>query len=138
MKDKMTLKVWLLSCWKSHQLIQKFHSSPQFLQMSVAQSKTFFLPLMSSLFTSEYLSKVSNESESRSVMSDSLQPHGLYNSWNSPLQNTGMGCCSLLQGIFPTQGSNPGLPHCRRILYQLSHQGSPRKVSRAMKITSIS
>ena len=36
-----------------------------------------------------------------------------------------MDCHSLLQGIFPTQGSNPGLPHCRRILYQLSHQGSP-------------
>jgi len=34
---------------------------------------------------------------------------------------------SLLQGIFPTQGSNPGLPHCRRILYQLSHKGSPRE-----------
>ena len=33
--------------------------------------------------------------------------------------------CSLLQGIFPTQGSNPGLLHCRRILYQLSHKGSP-------------
>ena len=37
-----------------------------------------------------------------------------------------MGSLSLLQGIFPTQGSNPGLPHCRRILYQLSHKGSPR------------
>ena len=46
--------------------------------------------------------------------------------WNSPGQNTGVGSLSLLQGIFPTQGSNPGLPHCRRILYQLSHQGSPR------------
>ena len=45
---------------------------------------------------------------------------------DSPGQNTGMGSLSLLQGIFPTQGSNPGLPHCRRILYQLSHQGSPR------------
>ena len=44
---------------------------------------------------------------------------------NSPGQNTGVGSLSLLQGIFPTQGSNPGLPHCRRILYQLSHQGSP-------------
>ena len=41
-------------------------------------------------------------------------------------QNTGVGSFSLLQGIFPTQGSNPGLPHCRWILYQLSHQGSPR------------
>ena len=40
--------------------------------------------------------------------------------------NTGVGSPSLLQGIFPTQGSNPGLQHCRRILYQLSHRGSPR------------
>ena len=39
--------------------------------------------------------------------------------WNSPGQNTGVGILSLLQGIFPTQGSNPGLPHCRRILHQL-------------------
>ena len=46
--------------------------------------------------------------------------------WDSSGQNTGMGGCSLLQGIFPTQGSNPGLPQCRWILYQLSHQGSPR------------
>ena len=41
-------------------------------------------------------------------------------------QNTGVGSLSLLQWIFPTQGSNPGLPHCRWILYQLSHKGSPR------------
>ena len=67
-----------------------------------------------------------SESESHSVMSDFLQPHGLYNPWNSPGWNTGVGSLSLLQGIFPTQGSNPGLPHCRRILYQLSHKGSPR------------
>ena len=64
--------------------------------------------------------------ESRSVVSDSLQPHGLYNPWNSLSQNSGVGRCSLLQGIFPTQGLNPGLPHCRQILYQLSHKGSPR------------
>ena len=44
---------------------------------------------------------------------------------NSPGQNTGVGSLSLLQGIFPAQGSNPGLPHCRQILYQLSHKGSP-------------
>ena len=50
-----------------------------------------------------------------------------YSPWNSLGQNTGVGCLSfLLQGIFPIQGSNPGLLHCRRILYQLSHQGSPR------------
>ena len=53
-------------------------------------------------------------------------PHGLFGPWHSPGQNTGVGSCSFLQGIFPTQGSNPGLPHCWWILYQLSHQGSPR------------
>ena len=45
---------------------------------------------------------------------------------NSPGKNTGVGCHALLQGIFPTRGSNPGLSHCRQILYHLSHQGSPR------------
>ena len=69
--------------------------------------------------------KVKSENESRSVMSNSLWPHGLYSPWNSLGQNTGAGSHSLLQGIFPTQGSNPGLPHCRWILYQLSHQESP-------------
>ena len=75
-------------------------------------------------FNSAGNSCVKSESESRSVMSDSLQPHGLYSPWNSPGQNTGVGNLSLVQGIFPTQGSNPGLAHCRRILYQLSHKGS--------------
>ena len=65
-----------------------------------------------------------------SVVSDSWDPmdcsppsysvHG-----DSAGQNTGVGSLSLLQRIFPTQESNPGLPHCRQILYQLSHQGSP-------------
>ena len=41
---------------------------------------------------------------------------------DSPGKNTGVGCHALLQGIYPTQGSNPGLPHHRWILYQLSHQ----------------
>ena len=50
----------------------------------------------------------------------------LHSPWNSPGQNTGVGCHSLLQGIFPAQGSNPGLPHRKQILYQLSHQGSSR------------
>ena len=59
-----------------------------------------------------------------SVMSDSLRPHGLYSPWNPPGWNTAVGSLSLPQGIFPTQGLNLGLPHCRRILYQLSHKGS--------------
>ena len=45
---------------------------------------------------------------------------------NSPDKNTEVGCRTLLQGKFPIQGSNPCLPHCRQILYHLSHQGSPR------------
>ena len=67
--------------------------------------------------------KVAQKKKIQKVVSDSLRPHGLYSPWNSPGQNTGVGSLSLLQGIFPTQGSNPGLPHCRRILYQLSHKG---------------
>ena len=67
-----------------------------------------------------------SESESCSVVSDSLQPRELYSPWNSPGQNTGVGSLSLFQGIFSTQGLNSGLPPCRRILYQLSHTGSPR------------
>ena len=55
-------------------------------------------------------------------MSDSLQPQGLYSPWSSVGQNTGVGNLSLLQGIFPTEGLNPGLLHCRQILYQLSYQ----------------
>ena len=63
-------------------------------------------------------------------MSDSLWPHGLQLSrllcsLNSAGKNTGVGSHSLLQGIFLTQGLNPGLLHCRQTLYHLSHQGSP-------------
>ena len=73
------------------------------------------------------LTYIQSESESCSVMSDSLQPYGLHPArllcpWNSPGKNTGEGSHSLLQGIFPTQGSNLGFPHCRQILYHLSHR----------------
>ena len=67
-----------------------------------------------------------------SVVSDSLWPHGLQPSklfcpWDFPGKNTGVGCHFLLQGIFPTHGSNLGPVHYRQILYQLSHQGSPTR-----------
>ena len=67
---------------------------------------------------------------SRSVMSDSLWPQdcsplGSSVHGDSPGKNTRVGCYFLLQGLFPTQGLNPGLPHHRWILYYLSHQGSP-------------
>ena len=65
-------------------------------------------------------------SVSLSVVSESLGPHGLqptrlFCPWNSPGKNTGAGCHFLLQGIFPTQRSNLGLPHCGQTLYQPSH-----------------
>ena len=64
------------------------------------------------------------ESESCSLVSDSLWSHGLYSPWNSPGQNIGVGSLYLLQWVFPTQELNLGLLHCRRILYQLSYEGS--------------
>ena len=64
------------------------------------------------------------ESESHSVVSDSVLPHGLYSSWNSPGQNTGVGSCSLLQGIFPTQESNPGPPALQADSLPAEPQGS--------------
>ena len=73
------------------------------------------------------------ESAGRSVVSDSLQHHGVLPArfpcpWNSPGKDTGVGCHSLLREIFPTQGSKPGLLNCRQILYQLSLQGSPMEM----------
>ena len=64
--------------------------------------------------------------ETRSVVSNSLWPYRLYSPWVSLGWNTGVGSLSLLQGIFPTQESNPGLLPCRQILYQLSHRRRPR------------
>ena len=68
---------------------------------------------------------------SRSVVLDSAPPWtiacpSLLCPWYSPGKNTGTGCHTLLQGIFPIQGLNPGLPHCRWILHCLRHQGSSR------------
>ena len=64
--------------------------------------------------------------KSKKLSPNSLWPHGLYSPWNAPGQNTGVGSLSLLQRIFLIWGSNPGLRHCRWILHQLSHKGSPR------------
>ena len=73
-----------------------------------------------------HVQQICKWSQSHPVVSNSLWPHRLYSPWDSLGQNTGVGSLSLLQGIFPTRGWNPGLPHCRWILYQLSHKGSPR------------
>ena len=92
--------------------------SAQWFYMDLKAKIKFILQIESRLYISE--------SESHSVLSDSLRPPGLYSPWNSQGQNTGVGSLSLLQGIFPTQGSNPGLQHCRQILYRLSYKGSLR------------
>ena len=74
----------------------------------------------------QYYEKVKVKSESRSVVSNSLRPQALQptrllHPWDFPGKNTGVGCHFLLQEIFPTQGLNPGLLHCRQMLYHLSH-----------------
>ena len=66
------------------------------------------------------------ESESRSVVSVSLPPHGLYSPWNSPGQNTGVGSLSLLQGIFPNQGSKPRSPTLQVYSLPAEPQGKPK------------
>ena len=56
--------------------------------------------------------------------------------WDSPGKNPGVGCHSLLQGIFPTQGSNPGIPHCRQILYHLSQESCKNTCETGIKFRS--
>ena len=68
-------------------------------------------------------------------MCPTLQRHRLYSLWYSSGQNTGVGSLSLLQGIFPTQRSNPGLLHRRQILYHLSHQANPLLSGRGEEIS---
>ena len=78
------------------------------------------------IFSLFIITEVKKWSESCSGVSDSLRPHRLYSPWNSLGHNSGVGSLSLLPGIFPAQRSNPGLLHCRQILYLLSLKGSPR------------
>ena len=66
---------------------------------------------------------MSYESESHSVVSNSLQPHGLSSPWDFQARVLEWVAFPFSRGIFPTQGSNPDLPQCRQILHRLSHQG---------------
>ena len=95
---------------------------------------------MDSLACNPYPSDYRYESESVScwVMSDSLWLHGLWPAgllcpWNSLGKNIGVGSFPS-SGIFPVRGSNPGLLHCRQILYYVSYQGSPRLQGRSRRI----
>ena len=83
-----------------------------------------------------------SESVSLLVVSSSLGPHGLSSSrslcsWDSPGKNAGVGSRSLLQAIFPTQGWNPGLLHCRQILYCLNHPRSNRGAGSQREIFTV-
>ena len=100
----------LYNAWLSSTV---FHSSNTLLSKSKSRGRT-------QIYLSAHTHNIYTEvkwSERCTVTFGSLWPHGLYSPWNSPGQNTGVGSLSLLQGIFPTQGQNPGLLHCRRILY---------------------
>ena len=95
-----------------------------------------FIPVISGEFYgASRLNCLHQWSESHSVVSNSLWPHGLYSPWNSLGQSTGVGSLSLL---FPTQGLNPGLPHCRQILYQLSHKVGPNNDTRESTFPRVS
>ena len=107
--------------------LQRQNSGSSFLVFFLSSLKVLI-----SLFVWNYISKTPwslGISVSCSVVSDSFWPYGPYPSsllcpWNFPGENTGVGCHSHLQGIFPTQGSNLGLPHYRQILNYLSYEGS--------------
>ena len=106
-------QLWTRGKLEDASLSYKYHHCPSLISKTEKHKSMLVL-----IYTHK------GERESCSVVSDSLWPHGLYNPWNSLGQNTRVSSLSLLQGIFPTQGSNPGLLHCRQILYQLSHKGS--------------
>ena len=113
--------LYLISCLSCNFWRFKFVESHLWIKETGQQGKRWRIKDISCSYI-----LAENEGEDHSVMSDSLRPHGSYSLWNSPGQNTGVGSHSILQGIFPTQGLNLGLLHCRWILYQLSHKGSPR------------
>ena len=107
-------QLWTRGKLEDASLSYKYHHCPSLISKTEKHKSMLVL-----IYTHK------GERESCSVVSDSLWPHGLYNPWNSLGQNTGVDNLSLLQRIFPSQVLNPGLPHCRQILYHLSHKGSP-------------
>ena len=113
------------SCPQSFSASESFLISQLFASgsQSIGASASASVPLMNiqELFSLGWTGLISSLFKGLSRV---LQHH-MENGWNSPGKNTGEDCHFLLQGIFPTQGWNPGLLHCRQILYPLSHQGNP-------------
>ena len=113
-------------------ILNRSDMSGYYCLISDSRGKSVSLLLLSMIvvrFSQLLRIRLRSESESHLAMSDSLRPHGLqpatlFSPWNSPGKNAGVYSQPLLQGISPTQGSNPGLLHCRQIPYHLSHQGS--------------
>ena len=111
---------WVAKCWTQ---LSNLH-------FTFSRVNNTLSPFSQSLYSNEHQPNIFPESVSCSVVSDSWWPPGLQSTrllcpWNSLGKNTGAGSHSLLQGIFLTQESNPGPPHCRQTLYYLSYQGRP-------------
>ena len=129
-----TLRIWRIRSTAAVFLSFLFGNNFKLIKNAKIKNNTR-APILSSFYSTcfimcmflpiPYIYMCMKESESRSVVSNSLRLHGLYSLWNSPGENTGVGNLSLLQGIFLTHGLKPGLPHYRQIFYQLSHKGSP-------------
>ena len=90
---------------------------------TILEFKTSWWP---SIYWASIFPELEWVNESRSVVSSSLRPHGLYSPWNSPGQNTGVGSLYLLQGIFLTRDRTQVSHIAGGFFYQLSHKGSPR------------
>ena len=126
-----TAKIWIWLKWLSaHVWVVYFLGSNPWLLLIVVRTTCIRI-----IWQLEQL-KSWGECESLSVVSNSLWPRGLLPArllcpWNSPGKRITVGSCPLLPGIFPIQGLNPGLQHCRQILYHPSHQGSPSWVTLA-------
>ena len=129
-KKKNTNCGWykkVIKQWNKKINVQGLPLVVQWLRIGLPVQGTPFLYLVRDL--TSHMKE--SESVSCSVVCYSLRPHGLeptrlLRPWNSPGKNTGVGYHFLLQGIFETQGLNLHLPHCRQILYHLSHQESPQ------------
>ena len=108
----------LLDHKKSRRGVMRKHPLPSITQIATSSALYFWTDLTTCVHLVTQLCPTFYDPLNHSPPGSSVQG-------DSPDKNTGVGCHALLQGIFPTQGLNPGLPHCRQILYQLSHQGRP-------------
>ena len=116
---KVILLIWYLNYFNIN-----VHSSNISLSTAFTVTHKFeYVVFLCSLISKNFLSSLGTSSLTHWLFT---QWNYLYNPWDSLGPNTGVGRLSFLQTIFLTQGSNPGLPHCKRILYQLSHKRSPR------------